>query len=581
MSQTSHHRQSKREDLQDWLRFIRAESHVLREHPALVFQQAANQPDSSAPARIARERWEFGFEKRSWLRWINKPQLASPGTVTLAGHSAAIIACAFSPCGTTIYSASEDGELKTWDTLTGLEIRSLRLTLPAGSLAACVFAPDCSHLAVVSGETVSIWEVETGTRVLAVAGHSPCAFSRDGSLFICASGDRALGGMKILDVKSGDQRLVFSANHLITDCAFSPDQSQILLAGIDREKQLALWDAQTGKEIGLLKGFVVGARCCAYSADGLRVVSAQSGDRGYIQVWDTSTRNRVFRAPYRLDPVFKCALSPDGRMAAGLRNTGLTLWDVDSETEIATFTDAQVDCAFSPDGAQILSASRDHAISVWAANQTVSTREPEHSGPIKYLEFNRDQTQLLSFSTGSPRVYGEGEIKLWDVGTTQVIATLDSYSGSAQGGDRIDSCGYTAEGTRIFSLGSTRNGERRFKLFDAETHREITSCDETDLIAPVSRPGEGSAGHLDLRVYRLHEVSEMRHLTDIGDQIPLRRSGEMLEVRDAFGTTRGFFKPAGRLSAKASADRHLIVLGDHLGYLYFLELQNSDDTHIT
>lgn len=47
-----------RASLGDYLSFLQGSSHILKVSPELVFQQAANQPDSSAPAAAAKAFWE-------------------------------------------------------------------------------------------------------------------------------------------------------------------------------------------------------------------------------------------------------------------------------------------------------------------------------------------------------------------------------------------------------------------------------------------------------------------------------------------------------------------------------------------
>ena len=60
--------------------------------------------------------------------------------MTLAGHTGGVEACAFSPDGRRIVSASHDGTLKLWDAQTGAELATL--AGHADVVQACAFSPD-------------------------------------------------------------------------------------------------------------------------------------------------------------------------------------------------------------------------------------------------------------------------------------------------------------------------------------------------------------------------------------------------------------------------------------------------------
>jgi len=83
---------------QEWSDFFVAKANVLRRFPALLFQEAANQPDSSTPSRSALERYRQGREKSPWLRHLNKSRVRSACLMTI-DHSGRIMSCAFSPDG--------------------------------------------------------------------------------------------------------------------------------------------------------------------------------------------------------------------------------------------------------------------------------------------------------------------------------------------------------------------------------------------------------------------------------------------------------------------------------------------------
>src|SRR5687767_4842465 len=110
--------------LQEWQRFIRADGHVLNRYPSLLFQQAANQPDATAPSKGARRRLRDRRETRPWFRWSNKETSSVTAyEMTLTGHTSSVYACAVAPDGRRAVSAGWDG-VRLWDLGTGEAISS-------------------------------------------------------------------------------------------------------------------------------------------------------------------------------------------------------------------------------------------------------------------------------------------------------------------------------------------------------------------------------------------------------------------------------------------------------------------------
>jgi WD40 repeat protein len=155
-------RNSLRGSLEEWQSFLLAEAHILRGHPQLLFQQAANQPDSTAFARAASARMDAGLETRPWLQHVNKPRARSTCVMTLAGHTGRVSACAFSADGRHIVSASDDRTLRLWDAQTGADLAIL-----AGhtkKVLACAFSPDGRRIVSASDDgTLRLWDARTGS----------------------------------------------------------------------------------------------------------------------------------------------------------------------------------------------------------------------------------------------------------------------------------------------------------------------------------------------------------------------------------------------------------------------------------
>jgi WD40 repeat protein len=281
----------------------------------------------------------------------------------LRGHESYIRAVQFAPDGRLI-SGGGDSTLRVWDTGAGKEAFQFKLHEPrAGEKPLQVVemqvAADGRTLAAAavgfeglgSKETVRMFAWNLANRkTIAFREHAGSfadwpAFSADAKAFL-ARDDK---GLVVKDLLDGKERLrlqpapqpggegVLNSDVLDHPFIFAPD-GRVVAVHASRQRNegprywrdryaLALFDLSTGKEmhrIGLDRWL---ARA-AFSPDGKRVVAA---DGPGVRIWDAATGKRLWECPELDSRVTALAFNAAGdRLATGLENTTILIWDVGS-----------------------------------------------------------------------------------------------------------------------------------------------------------------------------------------------------------------------------------------------------------
>jgi WD40 repeat protein len=420
-------------------RFVMANLHVLEAMPWLTFQQAANQPKETAPARTADSLWGTGGERRPWIRWINKP--TTHATMTLLGHTGEITACMYSPDGAKILSASRDGTLKIWDADTGQIIHTLN---NEKQVMSCTYSRDGSQIASITWDEIRIWDPSIGRPIRsfpATKGLIACDFAPDGTRLVTATNT----AIAIWDMTTGRQVQSFARNNLpgdkdvpqrgdFDDCAFSPDSRLVIAIGHDRA--LRVWDLVTGEAMLIppiepyLGAFDLS---CSFSSDGLMIVS--SGDRGPT-IRSTATK-QVIRQINGGTWGGPCKMSADSRwIVSRTFRDEVGVWSATSGELAAVYaghTAEIIDVAFSPDGTRVLSGAEDCTIKVWsfaAVDEKIPRQSIEevrargHTSEITSCAFSPDGE---CFATGA----GDHTVRIWDSSTGLQIGRALRHPGGA------------------------------------------------------------------------------------------------------------------------------------------------------
>jgi eukaryotic-like serine/threonine-protein kinase len=285
---------------------------------------------------------------------------------TLNAHVGPIWSTAFSPDGSTLAMAIDDGTVKLWDAH-GDKVR-VTITAHHGPVWSVRFSPDGKWLATASDDgTVKLWDAVTGKEQKVFkhpAPVRPVAFSPDGTRL--ATGGRN-GIVRLWDIET--EKIVFEAqahSGVLMAVSFAPDGQTFATAGSD--KMVKLWNvANSDQEKLTLTGHTASVYTVAFSSDGKKLASG-SWDKS-VRLWDADTGECLNTLTGHALDVWSVAFAPDGRtLASGSEDRTVKLWDAATGQELTTFRGhgaTVYTVAFSRDGKVLASGGRDGTVKLW------------------------------------------------------------------------------------------------------------------------------------------------------------------------------------------------------------------------
>jgi RNA polymerase sigma factor (sigma-70 family) len=355
--------------------------------------------------------------------------IARLGTVRFR-HAGDLRDVVVSPDGRTLISAGGD-TVEIWDAQTGH--RQRRFNFSRNNVAGIDLSPDGKILAVSQGgqERLRFWNLASGAEVHPFGDAAPVAqravYSPKGDL-LPTSDYQSPPTVNIWDIRKGNKiRTIEGGGALRSEercLAFSPNGN---LLAFPRESGVGVWDLAAGKELYQLD---LGAKSrpgyASFSSDGKLLVAARYpvpfGPDCAIHLWDMATGKEVGALKGHEEAVTALAISPKSNVLASVGREGtLRFWDLATQRESSRHRCSNVTLAlaFHRDGRSLVVGDTIGAIHRWHVEKGREDRTPaEQANELEWIAFAPDGQTLISA--------GEGRIGLWEPLTGRPRQFLDA-----------------------------------------------------------------------------------------------------------------------------------------------------------
>ena len=408
--------------------------------------------------------------------------------------------------GKVLATGGFDGQVRLWDTATGIELLP-PIHAHSEPVVSAAFSPDGQVLATASlDQTIKLWEIATRSELDTLRGHESgvwaVAFSANGSRLASGGQDETV---RVWNTRPKPRTPSLSGLSDWKPAIWSPDSK--VLAAHCQDETVKIWDAgtlETNRVIPGASGVVTFSddgktlvvefedgtnRCCdvatgkltpagAVAPSGDRTSGVRSPGKGSAAIAeDISIAQLLDIASGKLDlatghtqTVTRVTLSPDRRtMISGSIDGTLAFWDVvrtQCVASMAAHSGRILSLAISPDGTIAASGSADWTLKLWnLKTRSYLATLNGHKRPVFGLAFSPDGKILASGSA-------DHTIRLWNVSFRREVTVLRPFASTHPGvPEEIRSLTFSPDGNALAAV--TGGGE--LLLFRAATLDEATS----------------------------------------------------------------------------------------------------------
>lgn len=171
--------------------------------------------------------------------------------VTLEGHTSSVTAIQFAKKGQVLFSSSLDGTVRAWDLI---RYRNFRVFAAAERIQFSSLAVDPSGEVVCAGSNdsfeIHVWSVQTGQLLDTLSGHegpvSCLSFSQENSILASASWDKTIRIWSIFGRSQMVEPIEVYSDVLAL--AIRPDGKQVSISTL--KGQISIFDIENGKQVG-------------------------------------------------------------------------------------------------------------------------------------------------------------------------------------------------------------------------------------------------------------------------------------------------------------------------------------------